>query len=381
MLCFNLCDNDSHYRKTWGVLVESNKVSSKKTTLKSRMYLLIIIFLVVMIIVSIIISLMNGQASVSPNDIFQILISKISGGRFGSIEEISHSAVNIIWFVRTPRVILAVFVGMGLATTGAVMQAVVQNPLADPYILGISSGASLGATFAILIGFGTSSILSQFGMAFGAFVGAMVASFSVLVLSSIGGRMTSVKLVLSGSVISALFGSLSSFIVYLANNAEGMKTVVFWSMGSLASANWNKLGVLSVIVIIVTVFFLCQYRILNVMLLGDEAAVTLGVSLGKYRRFYLLLASLLTGVIVAYSGMIGFVGLIIPHIVRGFAGSDHKRLMPVVVLAGALFMIWADVLSRVLIPGLELPIGIITSAIGAPLFIYIIVKRGYNFGG
>lgn len=362
--------------------MESNSLSKSKEENKSKLFPILLFVLVLLIIVSVIFSLMNGQASISPEDIFQILLNKISGGRFGSLEGISsNSSVNIIWFVRTPRVILAVFVGMGLATTGAVMQAVVQNPLADPYILGISSGASLGATFAILVGFGTASVLSQFGMAFGAFVGAMIAAFSVLILSSIGGRMTSVKLVLSGSVISALFGSLSSFIVYLANNSEGMKTVVFWSMGSLASASWNKLGLLSVIVILITLFFLCQHRVLNVMLLGDEAAITLGISLGKYRRFYLLLTSLLTGVIVAYSGMIGFVGLIIPHIVRGFTGSDHKRLMPVVALTGALFMIWADVLSRVLIPNVELPIGIITSAIGAPLFIYIIVKRGYNFGG
>lgn len=345
-------------------------------------YPVILVGLAVLIFLSIIYSLINGQANVSVEDIIQILLTKLSGGRVGSLEHVSsNSAVNIIWFVRTPRVILAVFVGMGLAITGAVMQAVVQNPLADPYILGISSGASLGATFAILIGFGSATVFSQFGLAFGAFVGAMAAAFGVLVLSSIGGRMTSVKLVLSGSVIGALCSSISSFIVYLANNAEGMKTVTFWAMGSLASASWNKLAVLSVVVLLITGFFLFQHRILNVMLLGDEAAITLGVPLAKYRQLYLLLAALLTGVIVAYSGMIGFVGLIIPHIVRGLIGSDHKRLLPLVALTGSLFMIWADVLSRILVPSVELPIGIITSVIGAPLFIYIIVKKGYNFGG
>ncbi|ALS01854.1 ABC transporter [Enterococcus silesiacus] len=360
--------------------IKTNEVRIKAKT--HQYYPLILMFLVVLIFLSIVYSLINGQANISIEDIVQILLNKVSGGRLGSLEGVtSHSAVNIIWFVRTPRVILAVFVGMGLAITGAVMQAVVQNPLADPYILGISSGASLGATFAILVGFGTGSIFSQFGLAFGAFVGAMAAAFGVLVLSGIGGRMTSVKLVLSGSVIGALCSSISSFIVYLANNAEGMKTVTFWAMGSLASASWNKLGVLSVVVVLITSFFLFQHRILNVMLLGDEAAITLGVPLAKYRQLYLLLAALLTGVIVAYSGMIGFVGLIIPHIVRGLIGSDHKRLLPIVALSGALFMIWADVLSRIMIPNVELPIGIITSVIGAPLFIYIIVKKGYNFGG
>jgi iron complex transport system permease protein len=361
-----------------GIKTMEHKINEKS----KQYYPLVLIGLVVAIFFSIIYSLLNGQADISVEEVSQILLTKISGGKVGSLDGVaSNSAVNIIWFVRTPRVILAVFVGMGLAVTGAVMQAVVQNPLADPYILGISSGASLGATFAILIGFGTASVFSQFGLAFGAFIGAMAAAFGVLILSGIGGRMTSVKLVLSGSVIGALCSSVSSFIVYLANNAEGMKTVTFWAMGSLASASWNKLGVLSIVVVVITGFFMFQHRILNVMLLGDEAAITLGVPLSKYRKFYLILAALLTGVIVAYSGMIGFVGLIVPHIVRGLTGSDHKRLLPAAALSGSLFMIWADVLSRTLISTVELPIGIITSVIGAPLFIYIIVKKGYNFGG
>ncbi|MHC5229044.1 FecCD family ABC transporter permease [Enterococcus sp. LJL99] len=338
--------------------------------------------LLLAIIVSVLYSLTNGQASISMQEVFQILVYKISGGQVGSLETISsQAAVNIIWFVRTPRVILAIFVGMGLAISGAIMQAVVQNPLADPYILGVSSGASLGATFSILVGFGSATFLSQFGLAFSAFAGAIIASFSVLLLSSVGGRMTSVKLVLSGTIIGALLSSISSFIVYLSSNAEGIKTVTFWAMGSLAAASWGKIPILAIVVLVVTGFFLSQYRILNVMLLGEETAVTLGVSLAKYRRSYMLLSSLLTGVVVAYSGMIGFVGLIIPHIVRGLSGSDHKRLLPVVALSGSLFLIWADILSRVLIPNVELPIGIITSIIGAPLFIYIIVKKGYNFGG
>ncbi len=309
-----------------------------------------------------------------------MLVHKVSGGSLGSIEGIPNSFVNIVWQVRIPRVIFAVFIGMALAVSGAVMQALVQNPLADPYILGISSGSSLGATFAILIGFGSGSIFAQFGLAFCAFLGAITASLAVLILSSVGGRMTSMKLVLSGSVISALCSSFSSIIVYFANNAEGMKTVTFWAMGSLAASSWSKIPILVIVVITITVFFLFQYRILNTMLLGDEAATTLGVPLSRYRRFYMILTSLLTGVVVAYSGMIGFIGLIIPHIVRGLFGSDHKRMVLMSALIGSLFLIWADVISRVIIKNVELPIGIITSIIGAPMFIYIIVKKGYNFG-
>ncbi len=200
-------------------------------------------------------------------------------------------------------------------------------------------------------------------------------------LSNIGGRMTSVKLILSGSVISSLFGSISNLIVYLAGNSEGIKTIQFWLMGSLASASWSKLGMVIAPVLLVLAFFLTQSRILNVMLLGDEAAITLGVSLGKYRRVYMAMTSLITGLIVANSGMIGFVGLIVPHIVRGLFGSDHKVTLPLTAVCGALFMIWADLISRILIHNVELPIGIITAMIGAPLFIYIIIKKGYSFGG
>ncbi|WP_432205761.1 FecCD family ABC transporter permease [Pseudolactococcus reticulitermitis] len=334
-----------------------------------------------MITLSVIVSVSNGQADISFWDVGRILVNKMSQGTIGEIKDLPVSSVNIIWFIRMPRILLAIFVGLGLALCGTVMQAVVQNPLADPYILGISSGSSLGATFAILIGFGSGSFLSQFGIGLGAFAGAMIATLSVLMLSNIGGRMTSVKLILSGSVISSLFGSVSNLIVYLAGNSEGIKTIQFWLMGSLASATWSKLGMLIVPVLLVFGFFLTQSRLLNVMLLGDEAAVTLGVSLSRYRRLYMAMTSLTTGLIVANSGMIGFVGLIVPHIVRGLFGSDHKVTLPLTAVCGALFMIWADLISRILIHNVELPIGIITAMIGAPLFIYIIIKKGYSFGG
>lgn len=352
-------------------------VVTKKRHLPTALWVLL--FLVV-ICLSVIISVSNGQADISFWDVGRILIYKISQGTLGNIQDLPVSSVNIIWFIRMPRIFLAIFVGLGLALCGTVMQAVVQNPLADPYILGISSGSSLGATFAILIGFGSSSILAQIGLSFGAFLGAMLATVSVLALSSIGGRMTSVKLVLSGSVISSLLMSISNLIVYLAGNSEGIKSIQFWLMGSLAAATWSKLAMVILPIIAVLLFFLTQSRILNVMLLGDEAAITLGISLGHYRRIYMCLTSLITGLIVANSGMIGFVGLIVPHMVRGLFGSDHKVTLPITAVFGALFMIWADLISRILLKNVELPIGIITAMIGAPLFIYIIVKKGYSFG-
>ncbi len=347
-----------------------------------NIYYAIIFLLIGLILLSAVYSVSIGQVNIPFKQSMDVLLHALTNGRFGSLDNVqSESYLNIILQVRMPRVIFALLIGIGLSLCGTVMQAVVQNPLADPYILGISSGASLGATFAILVGFGSSALLSQFGVAFGAFLGAMITSMAVLILSSIGGKATSVKLVLSGVVIGALCSSFSSLIIYFANNAEGIKTVTFWSMGSLASSSWDKTPIMTIVVLLGATLFLFQHRVLNTMLLGDESAITLGINLSAYRKFYMIITALITGTMVAYAGMIGFVGLIIPHITRGIFGADHKRLMLGTLLLGGLFMIWADILSRTLIHNVELPIGIITSVIGSPLFIYMIVKKGYNFGG
>lgn len=342
----------------------------------------ILIVLGLAIVAAILLSISFGQVAVSFKDVVDVFVNKwFNVTLFQETNMIDPATESIIWLVRSPRVILALLVGMGLALVGVVMQAMVQNPLADPYILGISSGASLGATFAILVGFSSLPVLGQVGISFGAFWGALVASILVFLFSSVGGRMTSIKLILSGTIISSLFGALTSLIVFLSNNAEGMKTVTFWSMGSLASADWEKNSLLAIVLGVFMLFFLTQYRLLDVMLLGEEAALSLGVNLRQYRLLYLGLTAVLTGVIVSFSGMIGFVGLIIPHIVRGFIGSSHKMLVPVAILSGGLFMVLCDLISRIILPQAELPIGIITALIGAPIFIYLIVKKEYNFGG
>ncbi|WP_324636994.1 FecCD family ABC transporter permease [Bacillus velezensis] len=348
---------------------------------KGNFFYAVIVLLIASILISAVFSVSIGQVHIPFKQSMEVLIHTLTNGKWGSLSVDSESYLNIIVQVRMPRVIFALLIGMGLAVCGAVMQAVVQNPLADPYILGISSGASLGATFAILVGLGSGTFFSQFGVAFGAFVGAVLTSVAVLVLSSIGGKATSVKLVLSGVVIGALCSSFSSLIIFFANNEEGIKTVTFWTMGSLASSSWNKTPILAAVVLLGCGLFLLQHRVLNTMLLGDEAAITLGINLSAYRKIYLIATALITGTMVAYAGMIGFVGLIIPHITRGIFGTDHKRLLLGTLLLGGLFLIWADILSRILIENVELPLGIITSVIGSPLFIYMIVKKGYNFGG
>lgn len=323
-----------------------------------------------------------GQVDIPLSQAYRILLYRTTGIGIGDMSELmSGPYVDIIWNIRFPRVILALLVVAGLSLCGTVMQAAVQNPLADPYILGISSGASLGATFSIMIGFGAISLLGQGGSAFWAFAGAFGASLLVMTLAGIGGKMSSVKLVLSGMVINALCTAFANFIVYFANNAEGIRTVTFWTMGSLAAAKWDRLPLVALIVGLAVLLFLFQSRILNTMLLGDEAAVTLGIPLNKFRLVYLLLTALITGVMVASCGIIGFVGLIIPHIIRGLVGSDHRRLMPTAILAGAIFLVWTDVIARTVVSSVELPIGIITALIGAPMFMYMLITKGYSFGG
>lgn len=364
------------------VQVQTQRTGKRGSLVHSKSgFALLIATLIMITIISVGIAVSIGQVRIPLAESYRILLTKLTGFQWGATPIEAGSFTDIIWQIRFPRVLMAMFIGAGLALCGAVMQAAVQNPLADPYILGISSGASLGATFAILIGFGAIGWLGQTGVAFWAFAGAMGASLLVLTLAGIRGKMTSVKLVLAGMVINALCSAFSNFIIYFANNAEGIKTVTFWTMGSLAASGWNKLPLVGIVVLVAILFFLLQSRVLNTMLLGDEAAVTLGINLSVYRRLYMLLTALVTGVMVASCGMIGFVGLIIPHIVRGLVGSDHRKVMPVSVLFGAIFLIWTDVIARSLISSVELPIGIITAMIGAPMFMYMLVKKGYGFGG
>ena len=231
----------------------------------------------------------------------------------------------------------------------------------------------------ILLGVGAALGPNFVGIA--AFIGAFVISLAVLFISNLGGRSNSMKLLLAGMALSAVCGAFSSFIVYFANNKEGMQTIAYWMMGSLAGAQWGELAVIAPIIVASILFFWTQSRVLNLMLLGDESAITMGTDLHAYRQWYLLISSLIVGFAVYSAGMIGFVGLIVPHVIRMFTGPDHKRLLPVAALVGAIFLVVADGLCRVIIPHTELPIGILISMIGAPSFIYLMIKKTYGFGG
>ncbi|WP_415315961.1 FecCD family ABC transporter permease [Clostridium perfringens] len=333
----------------------------------------IAVLLILLFISSIILGISFGAVDIPPYDVYRVFLYKVFGIKIGNLDEILNSTLfDIIWGVRMPRVLLGAFAGMALAMVGVIMQATIQNPLGDPYILGLSSGASLGATFSILIGF--SGVLSSFGAPLGAFLGALIASIFVYFLAKIGGRITPFKMILAGMVISSICSSLTSLIIFLSKDNEGIRTVNFWMMGSLAGAEWSNIVLPIAISVIPLIYFFTQYRNLNLMVLGDETSITLGLNIEKHRKIYMILSSLITGVIVSVCGTIGFVGIMIPHIVRLIFGTDHKTLLPFSALVGAIFLIWADIIARCAITNMELPIGIITSVIGAPFLLWLMVK-------
>ena len=334
--------------------------------------------LLLTLIASVLVAVTFGNADISIKDAYSVITYKLF-----NIENLSSFGMgaihDVIWLIRLPRVMLAVAIGMGLSVCGVVMQAVVKNSLADPYVLGISSGASLGATLAIMLGIG-----SQFGEGFVgimAFLGAMAATFDVLFISNIGGQATTGKLILSGMAISSVSSAFSSFALYMANNRNATTEVTYWTMGSLAGANWKNVIIILPVMILGTLIFWSQFRKLNLMLLGDDTAITLGTDLYKVRMAYMVLASLMVGFAVYSAGTIGFIGLIIPHAVRMIFGTDHRRLIPLCALAGSVFLVWADVGSRIILEHSEIPIGILVSMIGAPTFIYLMVRKSYSFGG
>ncbi len=344
-------------------------------------YRLFVLILIVLLIVSLVVTTCMGALKLSIADTYSILLNQLFGFPLPGDDHISFAQQNVIWELRFPRIILGAIAGAGLALCGVVMQAAVQNTLAEPYILGISSGASFGATASIMLGIGTVSIFGFSATPIFAFIGSLIATVGVLALASAGGKMTISKLVLSGMILNALFTALSNFIVTIAADAEGMLDLKFWTMGSLARASWDNIWFVLVVVLIGSAFFLTQFRTLNILLMGDEAATTLGLNTARKRWTYLTISALMVGTMVSAVGIIGFVGLMIPHITRAFVGSDHRRLIPTALLIGSIFMIWTDTFARIILYNSEVPIGILTAVIGAPFFAYVMISRNYSFKG
>ncbi len=324
-------------------------------------------------------AIMLGPVPISPQTVWKIAFSHLPF--IGSLIEIDWSTAqeNIIWEIRFPRVLLGAIVGAGLAVVGVAIQALVRNSLADPYILGVSSGASVGATLVIL--FGAFKLFDHYALSVAAFLGSLVSVILVFFLSQVGGRISVVRLLLAGIAISMILSAVTSFIVISAPREEGIRSALFWMMGSLTGAKWEYLTIPAIAVLWGTIFIWIQSRNLNLLLMGEETASTLGMNIERFRKFLIVFTALLTGVVVAVSGAIGFIGLMVPHMVRLIVGTDHKKVVPVSVFVGAIFVIWADVLARMILSPEELPIGIVTALCGGPFFIWLLRKSNYSFGG
>lgn len=279
---------------------------------------------------------------------------------------------QIVWEFRTPRVLLAAVVGAALSVAGACLQVLARNGLADPYVLGVSSGASLGAVVALAYGSAAVGGLSVTGAAFAA---ATLTLFLVFVLAQSGGRVGPSRLVLAGVAVSYLTTAGTSFIQLYTRPSE-LRGLMFWILGSFASASWDDLGIPTVVIAAATIWLLARARALNVMSTGDDSASALGVDVNRFRIELLVVTALLTACAVSVAGGIGFVGLMVPHACRFVVGPDHRRLLPVAVLAGATFMVLVDLAARVADRPNELPVGIFTAAIGAPFFLVLMRRSG-----
>jgi iron complex transport system permease protein len=278
---------------------------------------------------------------------------------------------RIIWTFRLPRTLLAMVVGAGLALIGTVLQAVVRNPLADPYLLGVSSGASLGAVLVLALG---PAVVGGLSLSVAAFLGGLLATGLVYLLAQRGGRIAPSRLILAGVALAYLFQACYSFLL-LTTQPEAAQGVLFWLLGSLGGARWSDLTLPAMALLAGSAVLVLQARPLNSLLAGEETAVSLGLGVNRFRVQMLLITSLLVGVMVAVAGAIAFVGLIVPHLVRLVVGADHRRVLPAAMLAGAVFLVLVDLAARTLNQPAELPLSIVTALVGVPFFLWLLRRR------
>lgn len=278
-----------------------------------------------------------------------------------------HEAV--IWDYRLSRALVAVFCGAGLALSGAILQSLLRNPLAEPYVLGISAGASTGAVAIVILGVGAGAV----SLSVGAFAGAFLAFLFVALLSN-GTRGGADRTILAGVAASQLFNAATSYVVTTSGNAQQARDVMFWLLGSFGGVRWPEFTLISIVIGAGLVLCLLSARVLDAFAFGDEAAASLGVNVSRTRVVLFALTAMMTATIVSMVGTIGFVGLVVPHVARFLVGPLHIRLLPTCAVVGAIFMVLADIASRALIPGQVLPIGVVTALVGVPFFSVILYR-------
>lgn len=330
----------------------------------------------VLLAASLVVAVTIGPAALSPADVLASVAAHLGFGE----PTLTPLRDGIVWQLRMPRVLTAAAVGAGLALCGAVMQAITRNPLADPYLLGLSSGASVGAVVVLVLGW---SLL----LPVAAFAGALVALVATIGLAlgagrTIGstvssggaGRLSPTTTVLAGVAVTSVFGAVTSLVIFWSATNDSYREILNWLLGSLAGTDWTSVAIAGGALLLVGGPLLASARTLDAFAVGETGAATLGVDVGRSRLLLLAGTALLTGALVSVSGSIGFVGLVLPHAVRLAVGPGHRALLPLSALAGAIFLVWADTGARTLFDPRELPVGILTALIGGPVFAWLLLR-------
>ncbi|MGV0837432.1 FecCD family ABC transporter permease [Mycolicibacterium thermoresistibile] len=317
-------------------------------------------------LLSMVVAVQIGSVTIPAGTVLDVVWGKTVGSAGGDVP--AH-LTQIVWDLRVPRVAMAALVGAGLSVVGVAVQALVRNPIADPYVLGVSSGASIGAAAIILYG----GALGVLGMSGAAFTTACLSMSVVYLIARRRGALDPLRLVLTGVVAGYVLSAATSYLVFLGD-PRGAQQVLFWLLGSFGRARWSTLAVPAIVLAVVLVWLLTRARPLDALLAGDEAAITFGVPVGRVRAELFVATAALTAVMVAVSGAVGFVGLVVPHIVRLLVGGLHRRVLITSALFGAVFMVWVDLAARTLATPQEIPVGIITAMVGGPLFLFLMYR-------
>ncbi|GAA1746152.1 iron ABC transporter permease [Aeromicrobium alkaliterrae] len=332
---------------------------------RGRTALLVTTFVLVLTIV---LSIGTGPVGVPPATVAKILVAHLLPGEH--VATWTAAQDQIVWTFRLPRVLMAVLVGAALAVVGTLLQAIVRNPLADPYVLGASSGAALGAVGALALGASVPGLL----VSGSAFAGAAVAGVVVYVLASRGGRIESLRMVLAGVALSYLFSAVTGWITATADHGR-LPGLIFFLLGSISSATWAMLALPALALVLGTAYALHRARHLDAAMTGDETAASLGVDMTRLRIEVLVVTAAMTGAVVAVAGGIGFVGMVVPHVCRLLVGAGHRALLPFTVVAGALLVVLVDTVARTAASPREIPLGVVTALVGAPFFLWLLRTR------
>lgn len=318
----------------------------------------------VVLVGSVVLAVTVGPADVGPADVWRAVADRLGlgTGRPGPLQD------AIVWELRLPRVLTAAAVGAGLALAGAVMQSLTRNPLADPFLLGLSSGASLGAVAVLVLGVGLLLPVA-------AFVGALLALAATLGLAGSLGALTPGRTVLAGLAVAQLCAAATSFVIFWSSTGDSYREILSWLMGTLGGTTWDSVRVAGVAVLVIGTALVASARVLDAFAFGDTAASALGINVAAARWTMLTGVALLTGALVAVSGAIGFIGLVLPNATRLMVGARHRLLLPLSALIGASFLVWADVAARTFFEPRELPVGILTALLGAPVFAWLLWRR------